>query len=333
MPLSLDEIARLSGVSRSIVARVMNGDMKVKAETRQHVLEIVEQNDRQGSPVGHAASRVLGLVIPTGVAALFSDPYFPQIIQSVSAASNAQEYSVMLWLAEPEYERRMLTEVLNNGLLDGVIVSSMMMNDPIVQILHDSKVPFVLIGRHPKLDDVNYLDADNFAGARKATLHLLQLGRSRVATITGPLNVIPGYDRYRGYEAALEEQSIPLRPELVAEGDFSEASGYMGMLQLLRAKPDAVFVSSDVMAVGALRALRVANLRVPQDVAIVGYDDIPQASRSEPPLTTVRQPIQKMGRMAVELLIEILRHHPSAPQHILVETELVVRKSCGMLNE
>lgn len=337
MALTLEDIARISGVSRSTVSRVVNGDDNVKEETRQRVLDIIHEHNFQPNLLARSLAagktRVLGLVIPAGVATIFTDPYFPQIIQSVSMACNTQNYSVMLWLAEPEYERRMLREILHNGLLDGVIVSSMVMNDPIVKSLYESKMPFVLIGRHPTLNDVNYLDVDNIKGAREATEHLLKLGYGRVATITGPLNMIAGHDRYQGYQEGLERYNIPLRPELVAEGDFTETGGYMAMTQLLSTKPDAVFVASDMMAVGALRALRGANLRVPQDVAIVGYDDMPQASKTEPPLTTVRQPIQKMGRLAVDALIEILRHPKNEPEHLLIDTELIVRRSCGMLKD
>jgi LacI family transcriptional regulator len=332
MPLTLEDIARISGVSRSTVSRVVNGDANVGADTRQKVMEVIQQNDFHPNLAARrlAAGRtnVLGLVIPAGVATIFTDPYFPQPIQGVSAACNAQDHSVMLWLAEPDYERRMAGKILNSGMVDGVIVSSMLMNDPIVRALFDSRMPFILIGRHPGLD-VNYLDMDNLQGGTQATLHLLRLSRKRVATVTGPQNMVPGFDRYQGYLSALSERNIPFQPELVAEGDFTEAGGYMAMRQLLPANPDAVFTASDMMAQGAIRAIREAGLRVPDDIAVVGYDDIPSAGLFDPPLTTIRQPVQKLGALAVETLVDIIQHPNGSPRRILLSPELIIRQSCG----
>jgi LacI family transcriptional regulator len=335
VPLTLEDIARLSGFSRSTVSRVINGDENVKEDTRQHVLEVIQKINFQPNLIARslAAGRtnVLGLVIPAGVSTIFTDPYFPQLIQGVSTGCNAQGYSVMMWLAEPEYERRMIGQIMHSGLLDGVIVSSMLIDDPIVQSLYDSKMPFILIGRHPTLD-VNYLDVDNLSGGREATLHLCRLGYRRIATITGPQNMIAGYDRYQGYQRALEEHHLPFDASLVAEGDFSEVGGYNAMLKLLREKPDAVFVATDTMAMGALRALREAGLRVPEDMAIVGFDDMPDAARANPALTTARQPTLRMGLVAVETLVEIIRYPDSQTRNVVLPIELVIRKSCGALD-
>lgn len=335
MPLTLEDIARHAGVSRATVSRVINGDINVRKQTRTRVQEVIQENNFQPNIAARslAAGRtnVLGLVIPAGVSAIFSDPYFPLLIQGVSTACNARDYSVMLWLAEPEFERRMIRQILHGGLLDGVVVSSMLMEDPIVQSLHDSKKPFILVGRHPKLD-VNYLDVDNATGGREATLHLLRLGHKRIATITGPQDMIAGYDRFEGYRRALVERGVAFQPELVAESDFSESGGYAAMRRLLPHHPTAIFVASDMMAEGAMRALRDAGLRVPQDVAIVGYDDMPNASRTTPPLTTIRQPTNRMGSLAVNSLIDIIQNPGSHKRHIVLPVELVIRESCGTLS-
>lgn len=334
--LTLEDIAQRSGVSRSTVSRVMNGDVSVKPQTRQRVLDVATSLDFQPNLAARslAAGRtnIIGLVAPAGVAALFDDPYFPQLIQGVSTACNACGYSLMLSIAEPEYERRTVRQLLHNGLLDGVVVSSTLMDDVIVRALCESSMPFVLVGRHPTLD-VNFVDVDNFQAGRQATLHLLHLGRRRVAAISGPQNVIPGHDRLAGYRKALQECGLRLDPELVGEGDFSEQGGYLVMRRLLPARPDAVFAASDLMAVGALRALREAGLRVPEDVAVVGYDDVPIARQTEPPLTTVRQPTRAMGSMAVETLNEILHDPEAPPRRVILETELIVRYSCGALRQ
>jgi LacI family transcriptional regulator len=332
MPLTLEDIARLSGVSRSTVSRVINADVNVKDETRRKVQQVINSCDFQPNLAarGLASGRtnVIGVVIPAGVAVIFTDPYFPQLLQGISAVCNTHEYSVMLWLAEPEYERRMISRILHNGLVDGVVVASIPMNDPIIQSLIESKMPFILIGRHPT-ENVNYLDVDNLQSARKATMHLVRLGYKRIATITGPLTQMAGYDRYQGYLKALQDSEYPVRSELVAEGDFSEEGGYNGMKRLLKYRPDAVFVASDMMANGAMRALREANLRIPEDVAVVGFDDLPTSSKTVPSLTTVRQPVSQMGSRAVEILIDIIETRTTCTQKVILDTELVVRESCG----
>jgi len=334
MPLTLEDIARLSGVSRSTVSRVINTDTNVKEETRQKVLQVIQNINFQPNLAarGLAAGKtnIFGLVIPARVTFIFMDPYFPLLIQGVSEACNAHDHSLMLWLAEPEYELRTIRQILHNGLADGVIVSSTLMDDPIIKSLHESKMPFILIGRHPTLA-VNYIDVDNVRAAREVTQHLMRLGRKRIATITGPHNQFASYDRYQGYLNALSERNQPFLPELVAEGDWTQEGGYTAMRLLIPYKPDALFAANDVMAAGALRALHEANISVPEEVAVVGFDDTPNASRTQPPLTTMRQPIQSMGTLAVETLIDIIDHPGSEPRCIIVATELVIRSSCGVL--
>ncbi len=332
MPLTLEDIARLSGVSRSTVSRMINEEENVKDQTRQKVMQVINSYNFQPNLAarGLASGRtnVIGVVIPASVTVIFTDPYFPQLLQGVSAVCNTREYSVMLWLSEPEYERRMISRILHNGLVDGVLVASIPMNDPIIESIVESKMPYILIGRHPSAA-VNYLDVDNVQSSRKATMHLVRLGYKRIATITGIQNQISGYDRYQGYLKALQDSNFPSRPELVAEGDFTEEGGYKAMMRLLKYKPDAVFVASDTMAYGAMRALREANLRIPEDVAIVGFDDLPNSSKTIPPLTTIRQMPSMMGSRAVEFLINAIESGVKSTQGIIMDTELVVRESCG----
>jgi len=332
MPLTLEDIARLSGVSRSTVSRVINADINVKEETRQKVQEVINSYNFQPNLAarGLASGRtnVIGVVIPAGVSVIFTDPYFPLLLQGISAVCNDRNYSVMLWLAEPEFERRMISRILHSGLVDGAVIASILINDPIIKSLLESKMPFMMVGRHPTME-VNYLDVDNLQSGRKATMHLVRLGYKRIATITGSLDQVSGNDRYQGYVKALQDSGHLVRPELTAEGDFTEEGGYNAMLRLLKHKPDAVFVASDTMAYGAMRALREARLRIPEDVALVGFDDIPASAKTDPPLTTVRQPIIQMGSKAADLLIDIIESGTKMVQKVFVETELIVRESCG----
>jgi LacI family transcriptional regulator len=167
------------------------------------------------------------------------------------------------------------------------------------------------------------------AGARSAVSYLIRLGYTRVGTITGPLNTTVGLDRLEGYRVALDEKGLVLDERLLVEGDFTESGGYLAAQRLLEHKPEAIFAASDMMALGAVRAIREANLSVPQDIAVVGYDDLPPATLSDPPLTTVRQPIHHMGIELVETLLDIIENRNQRPQRKIFETELVIRESCG----
>jgi LacI family transcriptional regulator len=311
---------------------VINGDPKVSEQTRREVLDVIQKIGFQpnlaarGLAVGR--TRVIGLVIPAGLTAIFSDPYFPLLIQGAASACNTHGYSVMLWLAEPEYERKTISQVLYNGLIDGVLVSSMLMDDPLIERLSESQQPFLVIGRHPTNERINFVDVDNRHGAYQAVSYILHTGRRRVAAINGPRNMIAGIDRLQGCQDALRERGLHQQPELIVEGEFSDLSGYLAMKQLLLQRPDAVFVASDAMAFAAMRAIQEAGLRIPDDIAIVGFDDIPAAATSKPPLTTVRQPIQKTGSVAAEMLIERIEHPETQPCRIVLPTELVIRSSC-----
>ncbi len=332
MPLTLEDIARMSGVSRSTVSRVINGDPNVKGQTREKVQTIIQSINFQpnlaarGLAVGRTG--VIGLVIPTGISSIFSDPYFPLVIQGVATACNALGYSVMLWLAEPEYERRTINQILYNGIVDGIIVSSMSMEEPLIEKLIESGRSFLLIGRSPTIDHINYVDVDNRAGAYQGVSYILRSGRRRVAIINGPLNTVVGADRYQGYLDALHERAVPHLADLVTEGDFTDTSGYLAMQHLLHHHPDSVFAASDAMAFGAMRAIQETGLRIPEDIAVVGFDDIPAAATSKPPLTTVRQPIQRTGSVAAETLIDLIEHPDPQPRRIVLPIELVIRNSC-----
>ena len=332
MPITLEDVARMSGVSRSTVSRVINRHYHVSESTRVKVEAVIRsvgfQPNLAARSLAVGRTQVLGLVIPTAVTAIFSDPYFPLVIQGASSACNALDYSVMLWLAEPEYERKTIGQILHNGLMDGVIVTAMLVDDPLIERLSESKKPFITIGRHPTNENINYVDVDNRSGAQQAVSHILRTGRRRVAVINGPESTAHSWERFQGCKDALRQRGLSLLPELVAQGDFSESSGYFAMQQLLPQHPDAVFVASDAMALGSMRAIQEAGLGIPEDIAVVGFDDIPAAAISKPSLTTIRQPIQRMGSLAAEILIDMIEHPSPQPRHLVLPTELVVRSSC-----
>jgi LacI family transcriptional regulator len=320
-------------VSRSTASRVINNDPNVSDNARENVLRVVRLMNYVPNAAARGLARgrtqVIGLVIPAGISALFADPHFSIFIQAVSSACAARGHAVMLWLAEPEYERRQIRQIIYDGVIDGMIVASALTDDPLVNELGRSQRPFVVVGRRPNDWHTTSVDVDNSGGARVAVRHLLRLGRQRIATITGPQNMIAGVDRLAGYLTALREHGCSVQQDLIVDGGFSEYRGYLAMQQLLLHNPDAVFVASDAMAIGALRAACDAGRRVPDDLALVSFDDTPLAARADPPLTAIRQPARQLGQLAVEILLETIENPNPAPQRIVLPTELVVRVSCG----
>jgi len=328
---NLEEIARLAGVSKSTVSRVVNDDPNVREETRERVLDVVRSTNFQPSMAARrlagGASNIIGLVIPMGVAQLFIDPYFPTMLQSVSSTCNQNNHTVMLWLAEPAYERRMIGQILNSDLLDGVIVSSMSVDDPFVHALTQAEMPFVLIGRYPEFPDVNYVDVDNRSSSRLIVEHLLETGRRRIAVVTGPMDMMVSRDRLAGFKQALRKADIQVDDGLIMDGKFTDVGAYDCMQVLMEKDIDAVFALSDLMAMGVLRALKERGLQVPGDIAVAGFDDAPFAETLDPPLTTIRQPTAKLGSTAVELLIKLLESAEPTPSQVILPADLVVRES------
>lgn len=333
--LTLEDIAEQAGVSRSTVSRVINNSNHVRDDVRARVQDVIERTGYRP----HAAARtlasqrssMLGLVVPRGVRTFFTDPYFQHLTQGLVEACNQYNYTLGLFLAgSSEDEDNIGMRVSRPGFLDGVLVQSGAPGDEMIDQLVHTDLPMVVIGRpFDPAEDVTYIDVDNTNAARSAVRHLLRLGRRRVATIAGPDRLTVAVDRMAGYRRALEERGNLFDPSLVVEGDFTEQGGYEAMQRLLPFKPDAVFAQSDIMAIGAMRAVREAGLKIPDDVAFVGFDDIPLGARPETALTTVHQPVQQFGTAAVELLLDLIENGTQPPRRVVMVTELVVRQSCG----
>jgi LacI family transcriptional regulator len=219
---------------------------------------------------------------------------------------------------------------LDNRITDGLILASTPKDDPLLEYILERGRPYILNGRPWRHSDcTNYVDATNYQGAQQAVEHLMRLGRQRIAHISGKTDMCAGYDRRAGYLDTLKRNGLQLDESLIFEGDFTETSGYVGMRRLLAMDPDAVFVASDQMALGALRALREAGVSIPDDMAVVGFDDMPFATLAEPQLTTIRQPVQRQGYLAAEGLIGLIEGRITPPYQVSLPTQLVIRESCG----
>lgn len=332
--LTLERIAEIAGVSRSTVSRVINGQVGVKDDVRQRVLQVIDETGYQPNLAARALassrSGIIGLVIPHAVSTLFADPYFPRLTQGITLGCNANDIHLSLFLFHSEDEEEKLSgRLAGAGFIDGVIMASWQMEDPLIPYLIRERTPVVTIGRHERFPELSFVDVDNMNGAYAATSHLLRLGHQRVAHIAGPLNMVAASDRLAGYERALGDRGRSYEADLIAQGDWTEAGGYVAMQRLLPLRPDAVFAASDQLALGAWRAIREAGLNVPRDIALVGFDDLLPPTAGGPRLTTIRQPVVRSGQEAVNILLDIIENGPTPPRRVILDTQLVIRESCG----
>jgi LacI family transcriptional regulator len=329
--LTLERVAALAGVSRSTASRVINGQDGVRPEVRRRVLDVIELTGF----VPHAAartlagqrSRILGLAIRQTTRQVFSDPYFAALVQGVSRACTQQDQTLSLFLFESAGDHDQLpARLLRTKLIDGLVITATYADDPLLWQLTDAGIPLVVVGEvsNPEIATV---DADNHGGAALAAEHLLSLGRERIGTVTGPMRSGAAATRFVAFERTLAAAGRPLQPDLVVEADFTDDAAYHAVKRLIPARPDAIFAFSDRMALGVLRALGEAGLSVPEDVAVMGFDDLPPAQLAQPPLTTIRQEVEQAGMEAVALLLERVQDPAAPARRVELPTRLVVRGS------
>lgn len=325
---TLDDLAELSGVSRATVSRVMNGG-PVSESTRRHVQEIVERENYRPNLAARSLARgrsgVVGVVMHLPARMLFQDPYFARLLHGMSDALGEQEAGMMLWLGHRS-KQETLGRILAMNLLDGVIVTANFLEDPLVDGLLASALPTVLIGHRREDLTASYVDIDNIGAAETITTHLLRLGRRRIGHISGPRNTVAGEDRLVGYCNAMAEAGLS-SDGLIFEGDFNDPSGVGGAAALLDRGVDAIFCANDRTARGALEVLEARGVRVPEDVALAGFDDLEFAAQLDPPLTTIRQGVDQQGAEAARTLIKLLQDPAGGPRRVLMPAELVIRQS------
>ncbi|MEU3692690.1 LacI family DNA-binding transcriptional regulator [Streptomyces narbonensis] len=332
---TLEEVAARAGVGRGTVSRVINGSPKVseqaKAAVEQAVAELGYVPNRAARALAGSRTDAVALVIPETEARLFAEPYFLDIIRGVSAELADADKQLLLTLIRSDQERQRFEQYLAAQRVDGVLLVSVHGDDPLPDQVRALGLPAVLNGRRREDERVSFVDSDNTGAGRTAVAHLAARGRRSVATITGPLDMYVARCRLDGYREGLAEAGLAPDEALVANGDFTEEGGRRAMRELLDRRPglDAVFAASDVMAAGARGVLREAGRRVPEDVALVGVDDSAVARHMDPPLTSVRQPIEEMGRTMARLLLQEIAapSEPDEQPRRVLPTELVVRAS------
>jgi DNA-binding LacI/PurR family transcriptional regulator len=318
---------------------VINGSPRVSDATRAAVEAAVAELGYVPNTAARAlaANRTdaIALVVPEPETRFFAEPYFSDMLKGVAAELSDTEMQLLLIFAGNDRERQRLAQYLAAHRVDGVLLVSVHADDPLPDLLAQLEIPSVISGPRSAAETLPSVDSDNYGGARQAVEHLLSRGRTRIAHITGRLDVYGAQRRIDGYRDALREAGLEANGNLIEAGDFSEEGGTRAMAALLARVPDldAVFAASDVTAAGARQALREAGRRIPDDVALVGYDDSAIARHMDPPLTSVRQPIAEMGRHMIDLLLtEIADRRPAVSRglerrQVVLATELVERTS------
>jgi LacI family transcriptional regulator len=276
---------------------------------------------------GH--SRIIGLLVPN-----LDNSYVGTITQGIDQALARANYDPMLYTSHRHPGKESFyVSTIANGLTEGLLLIAPQVPSTYLDALREQNFPYVLIDQADSTENSNIVEATNWQGAYEATHYLIQLGHTRIAFITGALAVRSAVDRLQGYKAALSDCDIPAREELIAEGDYQQQTGYETTKNLLRSvdpPPTAIFASNDLSAFGAMDAAREWGLRIPDDISIIGFDDIPQASLVYPQLTTVRQPLEQMGQVAVKMLLEQIEDRSRPPQRVTLTTQFVIRDSCAL---
>jgi len=328
--VTIVEVAAQAGVSFGTVSRVINNDVHVKKETRARVIKTMERlgfvANRQARSLAGGKANSIGVLVPD-----LGTGYIGEIIRGIDAELGLSGLDLILYTThrtaskEASYVANLAT-----GMVDGLLL--VLPRNPVDFIgnLTQRKFPFVLIDHQGAGRNCHAVGATNWQGGYNATEYLISLGHTRIGFITGSMDLGCALDRLDGYRSALRTYHIPNAPELIQEGNFFQPDGYAGTESLLdlTIPPTAIFASNDVMAMGVMDAVRNRGMRVPDDISIVGFDDIPQASMIRPALTTVNQPLEKMGRFATQMLLDLLHHPDKEAERIELPTQLVVRDSC-----
>lgn len=335
MPVTIKDVARLAGVSPSTVSRVLANHPKISPATARRVREAMEQlgyvpNAAAKSLVSQT-THTLGIILPRAAEELFVNPFFPEVLRGISVQAQQAGYDLLLASGSTEREEReAVTRLVLGRRVDGVLLLCSRTGDPLIPFLREQRFPFVLIGRAEDDEGVVSVDNDNVRAAYDATRHLLEKGHRRIAFISGPQTFVVSQDRLAGYRAALEEAGLSVRPEWVIEAPFLQEGGYLALDRLLHMpeRPTALVVTDDIIAIGLLRGLYQYGWRVPDDLALVSFNNVALAELTTPPLTTVDIDIYRLGTTATSLLLRCIAGEALPPTRVIVPHRLIVRESC-----
>ncbi|BBU41331.1 MULTISPECIES: LacI family DNA-binding transcriptional regulator [Aeribacillus] len=325
----ISDVAKMANVSTATVSRVLSNSGNVKKETAEKVLEAIKKLNYQPNLLARQLRRLetktVLVVVPD-----ITNTFFSKILRGIEQVAIENDYEVLLGDTGNSLEREKgYLDILRQKKADGMILLTARLESHLLEeISHE--FPVVLACEYLEGSDIPTVSIDNISSARKATEYLISLGHKRIGFLSGPMDVILSRDRLKGFKQGMMQHDIAIEPNLIQEGDFSFESGFNLMTKLLALTepPTAVFASSDEMAIGAIKAIKAKGLKVPDDISIVGFDDIKFASIFEPALTTVSQPMFEIGQKAMELLIKLIQKDKLEKSQYILEDQLVIRETC-----
>ncbi|MBA2394881.1 MAG: LacI family DNA-binding transcriptional regulator [Ktedonobacteraceae bacterium] len=329
---TITSIASIAGVSIPTVSRVLHNHPDVAPETRKRVELVIEESgfirNRVKQGLRRKSSGIVDMLIPD-----LNNPYSIEIVRGVEEVLSRTNLRLALSVTQDtlQLEQRWLTKILNSEATDGAILVLLHGQQQCFDTLSKHKIPFVAIDQRGDLGlDVPSVGTTNWFGGRLATEHLISLGHRRIAIITGPPSIRCSQDRLAGYRATLDDACIPVDPALIRSGAFVQETGYDQACALLELPepPTAIFTGNDMQAMGVYSAFRARGLRIPHDMSVIGFDDVPIASILSPSLTTVRQPLMEMGRVGTTMLLRLIAGEPLDSTRVELTTTLCVRASC-----
>jgi DNA-binding LacI/PurR family transcriptional regulator len=330
---TLNDVAALARVSRATVSRVLNGDDRVGGSYRSAVMAAADQlgyvPNRAARSLRTRRSGSVGVVLAEPSAVVFGNPFFGDLLSGIAKVLNERDLQLTLFLPQSDRDERRLQAYLAAGHVDGVLLTFHQDRDPFYDVLVTNGIPVVVNARPLYVSSASYVDADNEGGAAQAVAHLVEQDCTTIATIAGPLRTSAGAERLSGYRKALAAAGREADESLIRVGDFTTASGRELVTDLLKSRPDTdgLFVAGELMAYGALEALHRLGRTIPADVAVVSFDDLPGAATTDPPLSSVHQPVELMGREMTRLLLAQLDSDDEVPRQVILGTHLVVRES------
>lgn len=328
--ITMDDIAKAANVSKSTVSRALSNDPRVNEDTRERIAEIARRLNYRPHQVAQALAKkstnIIGVVIPW-VPRSVADPFFLEFLQGIGEVATANGYSLTL----PNIARNQvedLASIFNNNKVDGIILTEPMLNDPRIEYLQRENIPFVFLG-NPMVEEICWVETDNESGAYQAVNYLIESGHTKIATVAGSPELVAGKYRLEGYKRALRDGNLEVDPDLIFYADFTQQSAYRATKKLLEKTRDftAIFAANDLMALAVIKALKEEKIAIPEEVAVMGYDGIQIGEYIDPALSTIKIPSVKMGRMAMNLLLGIIRGEKIRERQVLLPPELVIRSS------
>lgn len=330
----MKELANLSGLSKATISRALNNDPKVKEETKQLVKQLAKKYNYHPHSIARSLARrqtkIVGLLLPK-LPRTVADPFFFEFVNGVSGTLFESGYSVLIPQSSRGDDTAAIHELLYQNRVDGIILTEPAENDQRIELLQKTDVPFVYLGSTTQ-QDVIWVDGDNINGAYMATEHLINFGHQKIGIIMGEPGLVSAKKRCKGYIKALKVHRLPINREWMFAADFTQQTAYDVInryLSQVNILPfTGLFATNDLMAVGAIKALKEHGFHVPEDISVIGFDGIEMTQYVDPPLTTMQQPIYKLGKLVTKQLIDLMQGNELSKNHIQFPLKLVIRQSC-----